>query len=398
MRRASLFVLGLLITGITQPVIARSPQVALVTFGPGRLYWERFGHNAIVVNEPGTGKATAYNYGVFDFEQKNFFLNFARGRMRYQLVAEPLNADLAMYAAEARSVTVQVLSLTPAQAERLAQFLAWNARPENADYVYDYFTNNCSTKLRDALNAALGGMLERQLTRLPAPHTYRFDAVRLISPALWLAIGMDAALGPSADRPLNLWQESFAPEVLGHALRQVVVRDANGETRPLVSAEEVVLASALPTAPAAPPDLGLPFLLAGLALAGLLLCLARGRRSSHRVCFALMAAASWMICGFSGLALAALWGLTDHWAARGDENLLLLNPLCLVVPVLWWRAPRIARWLVTLIALTALASLVVRALPGLYQRNLPFIALTVPVHMSVAVLAWRQRMAAGHAM
>jgi hypothetical protein len=102
-----------------------------------------------------------------------------------------------------------------------------------------------------------------------------------------------------------------------------------------------------------------------------------------------------VVFGLSGLVLAALWGLTDHWAARGNENLLLLNPLCLVLLVLWWRAPRVARWLATLIALTALASLVVRALPGLYQRNLPFIALTVPVHVSVAVLAWRRRMAAG---
>jgi hypothetical protein len=95
--------------------------------------------------------------------------------------------------------------------------------------------------------------------------------------------------------------------------------------------------------------------------------------------------------------LAGLWGLTNHWATWDNENLLLLNPACLVLPTVWWRAPRIARSVVTLIAAGALISLIVRMLPGLYQGNLAFIALTVPVHLVLAVLAWRQFWMAGSA-
>src|SRR5262249_55565552 len=115
--------------------------------------------------------------------------NFALGHMHYSLVGEPLEVDVAMYAGEGRSVTVQMLNLSPAQARDLAAFLAWNAEPQNADYPYDYFVNNCSTKVRDALNRALGGAIERQLARRPVPQTYRFDAVRLISPDFWFALG-----------------------------------------------------------------------------------------------------------------------------------------------------------------------------------------------------------------
>ncbi len=370
-------------------------KVALVTFGPGALYWERFGHNAILIDDPAAGTRMAYNYGVFDFRQKDFLLNFALGRMHYSLDAKPLDADLATYVAEGRLVTVQMLNLTPAQARQLAAFLAWNAQPQNAVYRYDYFVNNCSTKVRDALNRVLGGALEHQLARRPAPHTYRFDAVRLISPDFGFALAMDTGLGPRADRPLSLWQESFVPMVLSRALDTVAARDANGRTLPLVSDEQVVLPGRLPPAPAAPRDLRLSFLAAGMGLAALLLWLAHGKSQIYRASFALLAIAWWLICGFTGLMLAGLWGLTDHWAAWDNENLLLLNPVCLVLPVVWWRAPRIACCLATLIAATALISLIVRALPGLYQGNLAFIALTVPVHLALAVSAGRRSSVVG---
>jgi len=358
-----------------------APKVALVTFGPGRLSWERFGHNAIIVDDPAAGPRVAYNYGVFDFEEQHFLLNFALGHMRYSLVAQPLDENLATYVAEGRSVTVQMLNLTPAQARELAAFLAWNAQPQNADYQYDYFINNCSTKVRDALNRVLGGAIERQLARRPSPNTYRFDAVRLISPDFWFALGMDMGLGPNADVPLSLWQESFIPMVLSRALRDVVVRDRSGDTLPLVSGEEVVLQGRLPPEPAAPFELRLPFLAVGLGLAALLLWLAHAKGRLYRASFALLAVAWWLICGFSGLVLAGLWALSDHWAAWHNENLLLLDPLCLILPVVWWRAPRIARYLATLIAAAALISLIIRTLPGLYQDNLAFISLSVPVHL-----------------
>jgi hypothetical protein len=372
-----------------------APKVALVTFGPGRIYWERFGHNAIIIDDPAAGGRVSYNYGVFDFQETHFLRNFALGHMHYSLDAEPLDEDLETYVAEGRSVTVQMLDLTPVQARQLADFLAWNAQPQNADYPYDYFLNNCSTKVRDALNRALGGTIEQQLARRPAPHTYRFDAVRLISPDFWFALGMDMGLGPNADGPLNLWQETFVPSVLSRALRDVAVRNTNGDPLPLVRDEEVVLPGRLPPEPAAPAELRLPFLAIGVGLAALLLWLARSSGRLHRVSFALLAVAWWLICGFSGFVLAGLWGLTDHWAAWRNENLLLLDPLCLILPVVWWRAPRIARYLATLVAAAALISLIIRTLPGLYQTNLAFIALTVPVHLALAVLSWRRRSVAG---
>lgn len=76
--------LAVMLFAVSPAAIASTPQVALVTFGPGQIYWERFGHDAIIVEDPAVGQPVVYNCGVFEFEQKNFFLNFARGHMQYR--------------------------------------------------------------------------------------------------------------------------------------------------------------------------------------------------------------------------------------------------------------------------------------------------------------------------
>jgi uncharacterized protein DUF4105 len=368
---------------------AIAPKVALVTFAPGENYWERFGHNAILVEDAGTGERLGYNYGVFDFEESHFLWNFARGYMHYSLYAGPADEAIAMYVADGRSVTVQMLNLTPAQARRIAAYLAWNAQPKNAVYRYDYFLNNCSTRLRDVLNDALGGELNRQLAGRLTPRTYRFDGGRLILPEFWFALAVDMGLGPKADRPLNVWQESFVPMALSDALDSVVTRDVDGNAVPLVSQKEIVFAGSMPPAGSAPRDLRLPFLVIGLGMAGSLFCLARSRARLHRAIFGSLVVAWWMISGICGLLLFGLWAFSDHWAAWQNENLLLFSPLCLAMPMVWWRAPSTGRYLITIIAALALVGLCLRTLPGFYQSNLAFVALTLPVHLALALSAWR---------
>ena len=146
--------LALVSSAVAAPVHAQAPpQVSLLTFAPGEIYWQRFGHNALLVREDGVAPQV-YNYGIFDFAQENFFLNFARGRMLYRLDVAPLDWTLRQYAAERRWAIEQRLALDDDQARALADFLAWNARPEHADYRYDYFLANCSTKARDAIHRA----------------------------------------------------------------------------------------------------------------------------------------------------------------------------------------------------------------------------------------------------
>ncbi|HEY5776454.1 MAG TPA: DUF4105 domain-containing protein, partial [Xanthomonadales bacterium] len=127
----------------------------LVTFDPGEIYFERFGHNAIWLREPAAGLDHTFNFGYFDFEQEDFFLRFMRGRMLYFSIAQPAAREFAYYRHVNRSIRAQKLNLKPLQYQRLRDYLLNEVQPENRNYRYDYYLNNCSTRIRDALDIAL---------------------------------------------------------------------------------------------------------------------------------------------------------------------------------------------------------------------------------------------------
>jgi len=374
--------------------IANAPganlQVSLVTYGPGETYWERFGHDAIELRDTVSGEAVNFNYGVFDFNEANFFVNFARGRMHYLMDAAPSDLDERYYVDAGRSVTRQALALSPAQAAALRDFLLWNLRPENAGYAYDYYVDNCTTRVRDALDKALGGVLAAQLKARPGSMTYRQQTVRLMSAQPWLMLVLDLGLGPYADRPLDGWQESFLPEVLQAQLRAVRVDDGHGVLQPLVRDEHLVSPNRLQAPPAAAPDLRLPLALAGLLLAGLLV-LARRRWPPGYVLLGMLYL---LAAGLVGVLLLVLWTLTTHHSAWANANLLLFNPLAFVLLPTLWRARRgvaASRFIDGVLALQLLACLVavlLHLLPGTVQQNQPWLLFALPCWLA---LAWSLR-------
>ena len=367
-------------------------RVSLVTYGPGETYWERFGHDAIEVRDTVSGEAVNFNYGVFDFEQKNFFLNFARGRMHYLMDAEPTAPEESDYVAAGRSITRQSLALAPGQAAALRDFLLWNLRPENAGYDYDYYADNCTTRVRDALNQALGGVVKAQLAPQAGGMTYRQQTVRLMSAQPWLMLVLDLGLGPYADQPLDAWRESFLPGELQARLRGVRVDNGRGGLQPLVRAEQLVSPNRLQVPPATPPDLRLPLALAGLLLAALMAAARRMWPLGH----ALLGTLYLLAAGLVGIVLLALWTLTSHHAAWANANLLLFNPLAwLLLPGLWrarrGHAPaRFIDGVIVLQLLAVAAAVLLHLLPGVVQQNQPWLLFAMPCWLA---LAWSLRRA-----
>ena len=386
LRFALLLVLALF-AGIAQAQTAPTGgqlRIGVVTMGPGEIFWERFGHDAIVVDDPAQGEPISYNFGFFDLAEKGFVGRFVRGEMQYMLVALPLADDMQYYRHVGRGATLQWLDLTPMQARRLAADLAENARPENARYRYDYYTDNCATRVRDALDRALGGTLRRQMEPRSSGDTYRSESVRLASPAPWMWLLFDIGLGPYGDRPLSRWEQGFLPRRLADDLRVAKI----GDGRPLVVAETQLLPQRQATEPADRPRVLWPWLMLGLGVAAAIVALAaRAPRS-----VAAVAAGFWLACGTLGLVLVLSWAFTEHRALWANRNLLLLNPLCLLLlPGAWalvrGRVPS-ARFRALLVVVAALAALALLPLwlQVLPQRNGYWIALLLPIH---AAFAWR---------
>jgi len=150
-------------TGAAQQTAAPSDgstlSIALVTMGPGERVWERFGHNALWVRDSVTGFDRVYNYGMFSFQQEGYVGRFLQGRLLYWMKGFESAPHFAAYVAADRSLWVQELNLTPEQRAELADFLAWNDTPENRFYRYDYYLDNCSTRIRDAIDRVLGGRI-----------------------------------------------------------------------------------------------------------------------------------------------------------------------------------------------------------------------------------------------
>ncbi len=366
-----------------------SKRIGVATMQPGDIFFERFGHDSIVVVDAETGAATSYNFGFFDPAEPGFAGNFARGYMQYYLVALPLEQDLIHYRETGRGVNLQWLDLTPQQAQALADALAERAKPENARYRYDYFTSNCSTQVRDALDAALGGALKRQLAGRSRGNTFRSEAVRLASPAAWMWLGFDAGLGPYADTPMSRWEEAYVPMRLADSLREA----RNTAGRPLVQREEQLLPHLTAPEPAESPRRWWPWLLIGLLSATAIVALAP---RWPRV-IAALALPLWLLCGVCGALLVFLWGFTEHQAAWANRNLLLLNPLCLLLlpgalTLLRGRTPGAwFRWLLALVAMAATLAWILHWLPLRPQVNHGWVALLLPAHAALAYVFFPQR-------
>ena len=373
-------------------------EISLITYGPGDIYWERFGHDAIELRDTASGEEVDFNYGVFNFDEKNFFFNFARGQMHYLIDAEPTTDEENFYAQAGRSVTKQKLALTPQQAAALRDFLLWNLRPENATYNYDYYIDNCTTRVRDALDHALGGVIKARLTKLPGSMTYRQQTVRLMSAQPWLMLILDLGLGPYADQPLNAWQESFLPEELQKNLRNVTIPGGHGSTQLLVQNEALLSPNRLNAPPASPPDIRVPLGIAGLIFAALLIATWRHARFAY----ALLGSVFLLTAGLVGLVMLILWTLTAHHSAWANANLLLFNPLAFVLLRAPWRArnniipSRFANHVLLLQLIALLLAALTHLLPVVVQQNQPWILFSLPCWLALAWTLRRQPLTLTH--
>lgn len=369
-------------------------EISVITFGQGDLVFERFGHNALRVRDAATGTDLAYNWGMYSFDQPNFIGRFLSGDTKYWVEAFPTDYLVGLYRRQDRTIHEQALALTPAQRLEVAEFVAENVKEENRYYRYDYFLDNCSTRLRDVLDRVLGGSLARRFKPINTEWSFRGESTRLTAPDGFAQAGMDIALGPRADAPITAWEAMFIPMRLRDYLREVTVVSENG-TVPLVAAERV-LHTPVARAPEPAERRGLAIGGWGLILGAWMLLLApfsaKSRRRT-RVPAAMMAGAWYGVTGILGLALLGMWLGSAHQFWYENLNLLLLSPLGVVaaVPVargiLRGSLTRFSRTL--LLAIAGMAVFTLLLAPFVTQQLGGPLLLLLPAHVGLAIATWR---------
>lgn len=360
-------------------------SVALVTVGPGARVWERFGHNLIWVRSTTAPLDSVWDWGRFQFDE-GFFLRFARADLRYWMQGAPGLPVVQWYAGMERRVVVHELALSPPQRRALLDALHANDTDAARYYQYHYYLDNCSTRIRDALDRVLGGAIRARTDTALTPWSYRDQTKRLNQHNPFLYFGLTTLLAGATDRKITAWEEMFLPEGVERWVREIEVAGPGGARVPLVAREEVVAPGGRYPVPDAPSRWWPGFLATGVAIGALLAGTGRSRGAWRRGF--LPAAFSWLfLAGILGVAMVFLWGFSGHQVAWRNENLLQFNllPLMLlpVLPASWdgsGARGRFGRQLSAAIAGLALAGVALKAVPGFAQANWDVMALAVPAH------------------
>jgi len=349
------------------------PEVWLLTYGPGEVYWQRFGHNAIWIVDHSGGLNHTFNFGFFDFTQQGFLKNFIFGRLNYFAAARPAKVELSEYVDADRSVRAQRINIDAARIGLLSDFLITEISDENREYLYDYYLHNCSTRVRDAIDLVLNGALKEEFDQSPASLNYRDHTRRLTQMDPIYYLGLQAGLGSPVDQPVSRWDEMFIPGVLADALTEAIDPYTG---QPVVTQEVMLHVSSMESPPALPDVVWYRYLAGAVAILLIGVALSFIPRVTAR-----QLATSWLLTGgFLGLVLAFLWLGTDHWVSALNLNLLLLNPLWLFVMFRALQKP--LAWLVVVCGLVALAA------PWYppWQYNADVVALILPLNLLSSVL------------
>ena len=388
-RFAARIVSAALAFGVLQS--AGAQQAWLMTYGTAERVEEQFGHNAIWIRDPARGVDAVYNFGFFDFDKPGFYREFVFGEMIYYALARSPEEELAYYRWRDRDVRAQLLNLSDAQLRKLTQWLDERVQPETREFRYDYYFNNCSNRIRDGLDFALDGALSASAKRQPAAMTFRQHTRRMLGDAPLLYLGVQAALGRPADRPRTRWEEMFLPEVVARVAADSAAAGRGLSDAPLVLADRMLYESTRPDDPEAPAfawALFVPLLIASLGV----ILLPAGFASPSGRSRALFGARAWiLLSSTAGLLLLFLWVGTDHQAASRNENLLLLNPLSLLL--LRFRGDRVERLAAGAVGVGLAAAVILKLLPGT-QWNYEMLLWLVPAQ---SALLWTWRRSVSHA-
>ncbi len=299
-------------------------QVSLITVGPGDDLYSSFGHSLFWFSDPSKGIDASYNYGSFTFQTENFYIKFLRGTLPYKIDKAPLDYQVYGWQSENRSVGQQVLNLSVAQKQKLYALLEENYRPENREYRYRFFYDNCATRLQDMLlDACRDSIVYEGYTHETRTFREWIDKYAHKQKP-WADFGMDLAIGKTADKTATPMQATFLPDNLRDAFADARVM-VGGKPEPLVAADHVIYTAA-PRQPAGFLTPMVFFWLLALLTGLFTLWQLRGRKINFTFDKILFAT-----CAIAGTVLLLLWFGTDHEDTVLNWDILWASPILFII-------------------------------------------------------------------
>lgn len=223
-----------------QQQLSPKATISVVTCGPGNELYSTFGHSAFRVHDPTIGLDKIYNYGTFNFNAPNFYLNFLKGDLIYQLSTSSFNRFLRIYNYENRWVKTQELAIETTEVQAIFNYLENNAKPQNKSYRYDFFYNNCSTKIEDVIKTVLKEKVTFSNTHITSSKTHRDLIADYTKKHKWSKFGIDLALGSVIDKEATKDDYKFLPDYIYLAFENATITTHNN-TKKLVLKSRTIL-------------------------------------------------------------------------------------------------------------------------------------------------------------
>ncbi len=372
-------------SGLSQ---GRDLTVKLVTFGVGDDIPSYWGHTALIVEDNHYHISRIYNFGLYSFDDK-MLLEFLMGRLIFSAGSSSVPGYLLYYKHQNRDVRLVTLNLPAQKRLDLAKKLEISVLPENRDYLYHHYFNNCSTRLRDLIDQAVDGQFKKA-TSIPARMTLRQHTIRYIARNPALEMALMYLMNDEIDRPELVWDEMFLPDELERQVLKFSYIDSLGMKHKLAEDRFIFYKAHRPPVPEVPPRHWPYALLIGMLL-GLLGTVIAYRFNKHfdyrwRIVYGTYNFLLGLLIGIPGLTLTFLASFTEHTVTYHNENLLMANMITfLLIPValaLIVNKPWSFRWLKYLWywqAAGGFLAVAIKILPCCDQNNYLVMAFILPI-------------------
>ncbi|UII75232.1 DUF4105 domain-containing protein [Flagellimonas sp. HMM57] len=318
------------------PALTEKSTISLLTCASGDELYYAFGHSAFRVQDPGLGIDVVYNYGTFDFDRPNFYLNFVKGKLVYSLSRRTFDTFLYEYELEKRWVKEQILDLTLEERRKLLVFFENNFLPENRDYLYDPLLNNCSSITGDILVQQYGDAIVFKDSHLEKKYTFRELVRQHLNLNSWDMFGIDLAFGSVVDRKATIQEHMFLPY---YAMEQI--RNTTKDGKPLLKRERSVLDYEERTRngffPASPIFWFTLLLLFTVVVTYL--------DNKHKTRSLWLDFSLFLVTGLIGSFMLLLWFATDHTSTPNNFNVLWALPFNLIVAFIFTGKSTLPKWL-----------------------------------------------------
>ncbi|WGD34857.1 DUF4105 domain-containing protein [Olleya sp. YS] len=318
-----LFFLFLVSTSFSQTLpLSEDSTVSVITFGPGSNLNDAFGHNAIRIKSRFFDRA--YDFGRYNFDDPNFYLNFAQGKLKYLQGKTNYQGFITSYINDDRTIIEQQLNLTTSQKQQLYNYLEANYKKNEGAYLYDFFYDNCATKIRDIIETTLNGNLNYNLPKDYKDQTFRTLIDKHLHWNTWGSFGIDIALGSIIDREATPREQLFLPEKI-YQFFEVATLKNSGEK--LVSNTKVIYTKEGVNENKQANFLISPLFTILIISAIIIFLTYKDFKNKKRTKW--LDLIVFILTGLVGLVLFLLWFATDHTGTAYNYNLLWAFPLSL---------------------------------------------------------------------